>query len=204
MNTIDITVRPRFLSGTGVAKKIRRAGLVPGVLYGKGTENRMIACEPRELTKALTSGYGRNQLLNVSVKGEDGALLAICRDVQVHPVTRRIMHADFYSIDAKQTIKMKVPIRLTGRSAGQKIGGKLLFVRRSVNVECTPETLPEAITMALEPFNNGDIIGVDDLPFPEGVRPIYRKAFKVFEIKAARVAKGDEEEEGAAAAPAAE
>ncbi|HAN32181.1 MAG TPA: 50S ribosomal protein L25, partial [Myxococcales bacterium] len=132
------------------------------------------------------------------------SLLTLCRDLQIHPVTRQIRHVDFYSIDPKQVIQLKVPIRLTGRSAGQKIGGKLLFVRRWVNLECTAETLPDAITMALEPFEIGDMIGVDDLPFPEGVRPIYRKAFKVFEIKAARTVEEVDEDEVVAAAPAAD
>ncbi len=198
MNTIDITLRKRYLGGAGVAKKIRRAGLIPGVLYGVGTENRMVACDPRPLTKALSSDFGRNQLLKIKVAGEDTELLALCRDVQIHPVTRRIQHADFFSIDPKQVIQLNVPIRLTGRSAGQKIGGKLIFVRRFVQVQCTAETLPPAISMALEPFNKGDIVGVDDLPFPEGVKPMYRKAFKVFEIKAPRVAKTEDEDAKAA------
>jgi len=199
MNTIDISLRPRFLGGSAIAKKVRRAGLVPGVLYGHGTENRMVACDPRPITKALNSSYGPNQLLKVRVGDESEELLVVCRDVQIHPVTRKLRHVDFFSVEADQKIQFKLPIRLTGRSAGEKLGARLVFVRRFVNVECTPATLPDAITLALEPFQRGDLINVDDLPFPEGVRPVYRKAFKIFEIKAPRVAR-EEDEEGAAVA----
>lgn len=200
MNPIDITVKPRFLGGSSVANKVRRAGLVPGVVYGAGTENTMVALEPKALTKALNSSFGLNQLINLKIQGREGELLTICRDVQVHPVRRTIRHVDFFSITPDQKIQVKLPIRLTGRSAGQKIGGRLLFVRRFVTVECTAKTMPDAITMALEPFNLGDIVGVEDLPFPEGVKPVYRKAFKIFEIKAARAAKKTDEEAEAASA----
>ncbi|MCO4762210.1 MAG: 50S ribosomal protein L25 [Myxococcales bacterium] len=201
MKTIDISLRARHLGGSGVSKKIRRAGLIPGVLYGKGTESTMVAAEPRALTKALNSDFGRNQLLNLTVAGTDKSFLAICRDVQIHPVSRRLIHADFFSIEPTQKIQLMLPIRLTGRSAGEKIGGRLVFVRRSVKVECTAETLPAAIELALEPYQNGDMVGVEELPFPEGVRPIYRKAFKIFEIKAAREAR-EEDEDGEVAVAA--
>jgi len=203
MNTIEITVQPRYLGGSPIAKKVRRAGLLPGVIYGHGTENRMVALDPRPLSKALNSAYGRNQLLTLKIKGEDTSLLVLCRDVQIHPVSRKLRHVDFLSIQADQKIKLKVPIDLTGRSAGQKLGARLEFVRRSVVVECTAETLPPAISLALEPYERGDIVGVEDLPFPDGVKPVYRKAFKIFEIKAPRAELEETEEEGEAAEGAA-
>ncbi len=198
MNPIAVTAQPRYLGGSGIANKIRRAGLLPGVIYGHNTEPRMIACDPRPLTKALNSSYGPNQLLKLTVTGEDKELLVLCRDPQIHPVTRKLQHVDFFSITPTQKVQLRVPIRLKGRSVGEKLGGRLMFVRRFVTVECTAETLPDAITVEMAPFLRGDIVGVEDLPFPEGVRPVYRKAFKIFEIKAPRVEKVEEVE----AAPA--
>ncbi|MCB9739889.1 MAG: 50S ribosomal protein L25 [Deltaproteobacteria bacterium] len=191
MNTIAIDVRPRALTGTGVAKKIRRAGLVPGVVYGHGVEGNVnVAFDPRSVVKGLSGAYGRNQLFTFEIDGKQH--LAICRQVEVHPVSRKLSHVDFFAVQPDTRIKVTLPIRLTGRSAGQKAGGRLDVTARFVNVHTTPAHLPTSIDVRLEPYKNGQLLGVEALPFPEGVTPVFRQAFKVFELVAPKVVKVEE------------
>lgn len=193
MNTIAIEVRPRALTGTGVAKKIRRAGLVPAVVYGHGVEGNVnVAFDPRAVVKGLSGAYGRNQLFTFDIDGKQ--VLAICRQVEVHPVSRKLRHVDFFALNNDTRIKVTLPIRLLGRSAGQKAGGKLNVTARFVNVHTTPEHLPTSIDVRLEPFKNGQQLGVANLPYPEGVTPVFRRPFKVFELTAPKIVKVEAED----------
>ena len=188
MKTFPISVRPRFLSGSGIAKKIRRAGLIPANMYGHGLDaNLQVALDPRPLAKALSSEYGRNQLMEVSL--EDRKFLAICREVEVHPVTRKLRHVDFFCVSETTPLQMTVPIRFLGRSAGQKAGGTLEIAARYVKVNTTPTNLPPSIDVNLEPFLNGQQLSVENLPFPDGVIPAFKRAFKVFELIAPKIVK---------------
>ncbi len=193
MNTVKIEVKPRFTAGTAVAKKIRRAGLIPAVVYGVGTANRSVALDPKPLARAFNDSYGRNQLFDVSVKGESGAFLAIARMIQIDPVSRRLQHADLMVVKPDSAITVSVPVNLVGRSAGVKAGGRLNFTRRRIQVACTPETLPTGIDVQIVDMQIGDAVMVQDLTFPAGVTPIYKKAYKVLDIVQP---KGELEEEG--------
>ena len=196
MDTVSIEVRPRFTAGSAVAKKIRRAGLLPAIMYGKGTEARLLAADPKAVTRALTGPYGRNQLFEVSVKGEEGTVLAIAREIQIQPVSRRLTHADFMVVQPDTTITVDLPVRLQGRSAGEKVGGRVNWPRRFVVVSCTPETLPTSIDIEMAPLDIGDSLGVEDLKFPEGVKPIYKKAYKILEVMQPKGEDEFDDEEG--------
>ena len=182
METVNISVRPRYLAGTDIAKKIRRAGLIPAVIYGKGFESRSVAVDPKPLTKALNGNFGRNQLFRVSVVSEEGEHLAIARQIATHPVTRKLLHVDFFVVQPDTPLALTVPLRLLGRSAGQKIGGRLNVMQRNIPVTCTPATLPAAIEIDQTPFEGGQGMTVDEAHYPEGVKPVYRKAYRLFEV----------------------
>lgn len=188
MKTVRISARPRMLTGTGVAKKIRRAGLVPAVVYGHDVSNNLhVALDPRPLAKALSSAYGRNQLIELEVEG--ATHLAMCRQVEVHPVSRQLRHIDFYTLTPQTKIEATLPIEFLGRSAGQKAGGRLEIAARFVKVVTTPEHLPASIQINLEPFENGQSLAVENLPYPAGVTPTFRQSFKVFELIAPKIVK---------------
>ncbi len=190
MDLFAIQTRNRALVGSAVSKKIRRAGLIPANVYGHGiTGNAHVACDPRAVQKALSSAYGRNQLIELEVNG--GKHLAVCREVAIHPVTRRLRHVDFYCVTAETVLQWTLPIVLEGRSAGQKAGGRLDVAARYVKISAAPKHLPAAITVNLEPFENGQQLGVEGLPYPEGVKPIFKRAFKVFELVAVKIVKAE-------------
>ena len=192
--TAPLSVRPRHLSGSGISKKIRRAGLLPAVMYGLGTEAVAVAVEPRQLKKGLTSAYGRNQLFQLDIKGGESKL-AIAKEVQLNPLTRQLEHVDLLLVEPSTHMIVTLPVILSGRSAGQKAGGRLEFITRHVKVACTPSTLPKSIEIDVTPFENGFVMMAEGLPLPHGVVPVFKKTFKILEIFAAKV------EEVVAAAP---
>ena len=193
--TVSLSVRPRHLSGSGISKKIRRAGLLPAVMYGAGTPSTPIAVEPRQLRKGLTSAYGRNQLFQLEMQGGQ-SLLAIAKEVQLDPLTRQLEHVDLLLVQPDTAMTVTLPVILSGRSAGQKAGGRLEFITRHVKVSCTPTTLPKSIEIDVTPFENGFVMFTEGLPLPEGVVPVFKKTFKILEIFAPKV------EETVVAAPA--
>ncbi len=186
MDTVQITVKPRHLSGSGIAGKVRRAGLLPAVVYGGGMASQAVVLDPKPLKRGLQSAYGRNQLFTLQM-ADGKELLAIARDVQVHPVTRVLRHVDLIVVQPDSRIEVTLPVTTVGRSAGQKAGGRLEIIRREVHVSCTPATLPRLIEVDVTPMENGTSMMVDDLPMPTGVKPVYKKAFKVLEVFAAKV-----------------
>ncbi len=190
--TVSLSVRPRHLSGSGISKKIRRAGLLPAVMYGAGTPSTPIAVEPRQLRKGLTSAYGRNQLFQLEIQGGQ-SLLAIAKEVQLDPLTRQLEHVDLLLVQPDTAMTVTLPVILSGRSAGQKAGGRLEFITRHVKVSCTPTTLPKSIEIDVTPFENGFVMMAEGLPLPAGVVPVFKKTFKILEIFAAKVEEKVEE-----------
>lgn len=185
MDTVQISARPRHLAGSDVANKVRRAGLLPGVLYGKAFGNRAIALETQPVKKGLQSAYGRNQIFSVAFEGDN--YLALAREVQVHPLTRQLQHVDLHVLQADTRMVVTLPVTLSGRSVGQKAGGRLVHVSRYIKVACTPETLPTGVNIDVTPFENGTVMTIETLPLPEGVKPVFKKSFKIFEIIAPKV-----------------
>jgi len=185
-DTVQLSVKPRHLSGSAIAGKVRRAGLLPAVVYGGGVASQAVVLDPKPLKRGLQSAYGRNQLFSLAMA--DGAQwLAIARDVQVHPVTRALRHVDLVVVQPDTRIEVTLPVTTVGRSAGQKAGGRLEIIRREVQVSCTPATLPRLIEVDVTSMENGTSMMVDDLPMPVGVKPVYKKAFKVLEVLAAKI-----------------
>lgn len=203
MNTVSISARPRLLAGSDVANKVRRAGLLPAVMYGVGIagDSIKIAVDPQAVRKGLSGAYGRNQLFTVEFEGKSH--LAICREVQIDPVKRTLRHIDFFVVTPASPIKVTLPVSLTGRSAGQKAGGTLQHLARFVTVQCTPTTLPAAVDIDVTPFENGTTMTVESLPLPAGCKAVFKRSFKIFELFAPKVeekAAVDDKKKPAAAA----
>ena len=111
------------------------------------------------------------------------SVLAIAREVQVHPVSRQLQHVDFLVVEADTRILVTLPVVLSGRSAGQKVGGRLEHITRYVKVACTPTTLPTQVEIDVTPYDNGFVMGIADMPLPAGVTAVYKRPFKIFEIQ---------------------
>jgi len=142
---LEAIKRTRF--GKNEAGRLRREGQVPSVLYGGATgadgkpAAAPITVDPKALLKILRSGSGANTLITLKFEGE--APRVMLKEFQLDPVTRQILHADFYRIAMDKAITVTVPISLRGEAPGVKVQGGLLdFVHREIDIECLPADIP--------------------------------------------------------------
>ena len=141
--TVSATNRTDF--GKGASKKMRRQGMVPGIVYGGSANNIPVAVNPKDLFRLLRSQAGRNTILNLDIEGtiSDSVIL---KDWQVDPVDESILHADFQRIAMDRTLRVMVPVVIRGTAYGVKTeGGLLEVVTRELEVECLPSDIPNEI-----------------------------------------------------------
>lgn len=167
---VEFAVKAKSGSGKGPARQTRAAGFVPGIVYGFNMAPMMVTFEERDLVKALSTPAGRNVFLRI--KSEDAGLdgsRALVKELQVHPLRRRFIHADFFKLDPDRAIHAMVPIKLVGNSIGVKLGGIMQVAMREMPVLCKPDDLPEFIELDVSEVKIGHSIHVGDLKVPAGV-----------------------------------
>jgi large subunit ribosomal protein L25 len=157
--------------GKSAARKIRREGAIPAILYGREMEPIPLTVSPIDLKKALSTEAGENTLLELHIKGdsEEIAKIALLRDVQYDHLTSRPIHFDFQEILMKELITVKVPVEVVGKAPGIQEGGILEEILREIEVECLPTAIPNVIEVDVSQLGVGDSIHVSDLTLPEGV-----------------------------------
>jgi large subunit ribosomal protein L25 len=160
---------PRDLAGKGPARAARRAGAIPGVIYGNKIDPVTLTVERKALEKLLQIPGFFTRLLDVDIDGEEHRVLP--RDVQFHPVSDAPMHVDFLRFSADRRITVSVPAHFTDEeeSPGLKRGGVLNIVRHELEVQCTADNIPEVFEISLEGFDIGDSIHASVVKLPEGV-----------------------------------
>jgi large subunit ribosomal protein L25 len=157
----------RDATGKGVSRRLRAAGRIPAVVYGKGAESKAISIDPSALQRLLQgSGAGINTLIELSVDGTTRTVLV--KELQRDPVRGRPLHTDFYLVDLDQTVEVSVPIHLVGRAPGVELGGILDHPLREIELECLPRAIPESVDVDVSALQVGDSIHVRDLELPEG------------------------------------
>jgi large subunit ribosomal protein L25 len=165
-----LQVAPRKRSGTGALKRLRREGLVPAVVYGKKFDNINLKVNAKEIRDLLARSTSEHILVDLQIEGA-GQQLALIQDVTHNPLSGNIVHIDFHAIKEDEKIHARVPVRLTGESAGVKLGGLLEQQIHTLEISCLPKDLPEAIVYDVSHLNTGDFVHINELPFPEGVQP---------------------------------
>ena len=157
--------------GKEAARRVRREGKIPAVLYGRKTPTFHLAVKPEELKKILTSGAKENTLIGLKVSGpgsdQIGAPVVMLKDLQVHPLTQSYLHADFYAVAMDEKIEVDIPIRLVGKAEGVKLGGIQQLAMREIRVRCLPTEIPEFLDVDISPLMIGDSLHVRDLAPPE-------------------------------------
>jgi large subunit ribosomal protein L25 len=167
--TIEANARER--AGKGGARATRRAGKVPGIVYGARQEPSLIALDPRIVLRELHRGGWRSRLYELKVG--DTATRALIRDVQFHPVSDAPEHIDFQRLAAGEAIRVSVSVHFVGElaSPGIKRGGVLNVVRHQVEVLCDPDSVPDHFEADLGPLDINDNIRWSDLKGTAGMRP---------------------------------
>jgi large subunit ribosomal protein L25 len=198
----SLPARARDRAGKGAARSTRRAGLVPGVIYGNKETPVLIAIEPRHLEPQVKKEGFFTRMFDLDIDGKKHRVLP--RDVQFHPVSDRPEHVDFLRVSATTRVSVAVPVRFTNEAAspGIKKGGVLNIVRHTVDLVCQADKIPSTIVIDLTGREIGDSIHISHIPLPEGVQPQIRdRDFTVATVAAPTVQA--EEAPGAAAAAAA-
>jgi large subunit ribosomal protein L25 len=171
MDIRELTVTTRRAVGKEAARRIRREGRLPAVLYG-GAAPIAVSLNPKDVQKVLHGHGGGNVLLNVRFDDQPGdPRPALIRALQFDPVTERLVHLDLQEISMDREITVRVPIHAGGEAAGVKEqGGILALILREVEVACLPHLIPDRIDVEVNALRIGDVLTVGDLTPPTGVR----------------------------------
>ncbi|MGZ3745050.1 MAG: 50S ribosomal protein L25 [Pseudobdellovibrionaceae bacterium] len=192
---IDLKVETRE-TGKSHSRALRLKNQVPGVIYG-AIENTNVFVDARDVNKYNTRAY-ENALFNVkSTIDKANGKVVLIKSVDVHPLTRRPVHIDFFALDLTKAVRVYVEIKLEGKPAGLAEGGLLNVVHRQVEVECLPTEIPDFITADVSSLGVGDALHVSDLTIPGSVKVLSRPEETIAVVAI------QEEEAAAAAAPAA-
>lgn len=167
---IRLEVKERESNGSRASRRLRREGLIPGVLYGR-SEARSICVPERDLRRALTSEGGLNAILDVVLEGQQTAHPSILKAYQQDALKGRVTHVDFQEVRLDQPINATVPIHLVGGedAPGVREGGVLSQVARDINVEALPMEIPEHIDLDVSHMEMNDTLRLADLQITEGV-----------------------------------
>jgi large subunit ribosomal protein L25 len=162
---VEMHVQVRTKTGTGAARRLRRKDAVPAILYGPKTAPIPLAVSAIRLLKLLRELGEESKLIRLVIgDGESQQVRqALIREVQIHPVRRRFVHVDFYEVPLDQPIVVEVPVELEGESIGEKKGGVLDLIRRTLAVRCLPGEIPERVHIDISNLDLGSTIRVADL-----------------------------------------
>src|ERR687883_325502 len=166
---IRLEVKDRESRGSAESRRLRRQGLIPGVLYGRGKTPHAITVPERELRRVLTGAGGLHTILDVVLEGQQTTHASILKDYQQDPIRGHISHVDLQEVRLDRPIQASVTVQLVGEPAGTKEGGVLSQVQREINVEALPMEIPEHIDLDVSGMAIGDTLRLADLPAREGV-----------------------------------
>jgi large subunit ribosomal protein L25 len=178
-DVVTIEAEARARAGKGAARATRRAGRVPGVIYGARQAPSLIALDPRAVLRELNRPGWQSRRYEIKMNGD--ATQALIRDVQYHPVSDAPEHVDFQRLAPGEPIRVSVPVHFEndGLSPGLKRGGVLNVIRHTVQVYAMPEPIPEQFTANLANLDFNDAVRWEDLGGTENTRPAVARNFVV-------------------------
>jgi len=170
METIDLQAEVRDKVGGREPRRLRKEGVVPGVVYGNNTEPISIQVERRTLEHALHTSAGENVVVTLKFEGgKEKDVTVILKAVQHHIVKDHITHVDFQVISLTEKIQVRVHVHVKGEPIGVQQGGMLDFVHHEIDVECLPTNIPDLVKVNVSALNINESVHVKDLALPEGV-----------------------------------
>ncbi len=189
----NVSVRVRI--GSGGAREARRAGLVPGVLYGGGEAPVAVALKQNEVIKAINTGQFLSSTATMVHEGKKQ--LVIPQAIQLHPVTDKPQHVDLYRVKSDQIITVEVTVNFFNEedAPGLKKGGALNVVRHAVELNVRADSIPDALDADLTGLDIGDNVKISDIKLPDGAEPtITDRDFTIASIVGRGIAAEAEEE----------
>ena len=198
MKSVPLNAFPRTQGRRAGAKKLREAGRIPAVIYGRQTKPQNLELVARELDDLIHHSVSENILVDLAV--EKGKHLALVQEVQHHPLSGKVLHVDFHEVSANEKVTIMVPVETTGEAAGVKTGGGVLeHVLFKLKVRALPKDLPEQILIDVTALEVGKSIHIGEIKPTEGVEILGNKNAPVISVALPKT----EAEEAAEAAAAA-
>jgi len=206
MQRQELEVEAREGRGKGAARKLRAQGMIPATLYGGGSEALSLQVSDHLLEKAVHGGANRLFDLRGAAAVKDK--LVLVKELQRDPLSRRLVHCDFYTVDTTKKLVVQIPLHLEGRPVGVELGGVLEPLVREIEVSCLPLAIPNSFTLDVSGLGIGDALHASDIVLGEGIELLTEPDLSVVHVSAPRVeeeAKSTDEAAaaGAAATPAA-
>ncbi len=201
MAIAELAVETRTETGKGISRRLRRQGKIPAVRYGNQIPIGLFAVDRMAVERLLVENPGALVALNPDGKGAGDEYLSIIKDIQRHPVTGWLTHVDFYGVRYGELVEVEVPVTFTGKAKGVAEGGLLQPVRRSLEIRCLPQQIPEHIVIDVTDLGIGDAVHVEDLEM-EGIEFIAATNFTIVTVQnvsggesAVAAEEGNEDEE---------
>lgn len=169
MEINELNAGVRTAAGKGHARRLRKEGLAPAVFYGPGAETIMLAVNAAELMKLRKKAENAFIKLIINDQGKRLEKLSVLKELQLEPVSRQIVHADFYEITMDHKITLDIPVHFIGKSQGVEAGGELHLLKREVKISCLPGSRPEFFAADISGLMIGGSLKVHDLSPGEGV-----------------------------------
>ncbi len=169
MEQVKLEAQHREPGRKSAARALRRQGLVPGVVYGRGHDPVHLSVDARTLLHTLRQHRGASVLFDLTVGGESpGNVAAIIKELQADPISDELLSVDFQWVSLTEEITVTVPVHLEGLAEGVQAGGVLDQSLYEVEVSCLPTNMPEELVLHVEALGIGDSLHVSDLVPPEG------------------------------------
>jgi large subunit ribosomal protein L25 len=207
MEQLALTAHQRKEHGKGAVRKLRMKNQMPAVFYGPKAEPVSLTVDIRDLEKIMRQTTSENIFLQLQIESDGGSekRTVILKELQVHPLSRRFYHADFYEIPMDKELGFQIPIHFVGTPAGAVMGGVLEQTLREISVTCLPTKLVDRIDVDVSGLDIGGSLHVRDIPLPEGIKTTQDVnqtiAVLAVPVVKAAAAEGEEAKEGEEAAP---
>lgn len=205
MKSVPLKAFPRSVARRSRVRKLRAAGRIPAVIYGRQAQPQNLEVDGQALHDLLHHSASDNLLVDLTVDQDARAKrLALVQEIQQHPLSGQVLHIDFHEIQENEKVTISVPVEAVGEAAGVKTGGGVLeHVLHKIRVRCLAKDLPESINIDVAALEIGRAIHIGEIPPIPGVEILGDKTAPVFAV-AAPVTEEQEAAAAAAAAPAGE
>ena len=180
MRSIELNVVSRHSDES--PRRLRKAGSLPGVLYGAGGNSLCVKVDSHEFSKSGLASHGAHLIKLRSAEAVLDQGMALIQSIQGHPVSGKPIHVDFLRVDLNKPVTAHIALNYVGKAAGLVLGGVLQPMRRELEVRSLPTTLPEQIDVDVTALGIHDVIHVADLVLPAGVEAIYAENFTLVSV----------------------
>jgi large subunit ribosomal protein L25 len=182
LETLEIEVKPRESGSKHQARRLRREGKIPAVLYGPKVQPLALELNRKDFSNRVAGLEGSHLVRMKSASTTLADKVALVKEMQYHPITGDVIHADFYEVDLTARIEVSVPLHFIGKGAGVVRGGILQPIVREIQVECLPLDIPQFFNVDVSGLDIGDSVHIEDLSMPEGVTAVYDSNFALVTV----------------------